>query len=128
MAEVSDRLAELAQDALALLGAAAVAVRVLDGDGGLETAALAGRNAAALVADPDEPVTPARGRWRRREHAGPGEVENHPILGSTGRRLGWLTFERGAWPRRRPGWPRPRCGWCWPRPRPCWNTASWPPG
>jgi len=95
MAAVSARLSDLASDALALLPAVAVAVRVLDPDGGLDTAALAGRNAAALVAGPDEPVMPARGRWRRREHAGPGEVESHPILASTGRRLGWLTFERG---------------------------------
>jgi len=96
MAEVPDRLAELAQDCLALLGAVAVAVRVLDGDDLLQTAALAGRNAAALVAGPDEPAAPVRGRWRRREFAAPGEVESHPILGSTGRRLGWLTFERGV--------------------------------
>ncbi|HST46930.1 PAS domain S-box protein [Jatrophihabitans sp.] len=96
MAAVSARLSELADDALALLGAAAVAVRVFDRDGDLEPVALAGRNAAALVAGPDEPVAPARGRWRRREHAGAGEVESHPILSGTGRRLGWLTFERGA--------------------------------
>ncbi len=96
MAEVPDRLSDLAHDVLALLGAAAVAVRVYDTDGGLEPAALAGRNASALMATPDEAVAPARGRWRRREQAAPGEVENHPVLGSSGRRLGWLTFERGT--------------------------------
>ncbi|HEV2885446.1 MAG TPA: PAS domain S-box protein [Jatrophihabitans sp.] len=96
MAEVRSGLSELAQDALTLLGATAVAVRALDRDGGLETLALAGRNAAALVAGHDEPAaTTTRSRWRRREHAGPGEPENHPITGITGRQLGWLTLERG---------------------------------
>jgi PAS domain S-box-containing protein/diguanylate cyclase (GGDEF)-like protein len=37
----------------------------------------------------------ARGRWRRREQAGSGEPESHPITGATGRQLGWLTLERG---------------------------------
>jgi PAS domain S-box-containing protein/diguanylate cyclase (GGDEF)-like protein len=96
MTEVPAGLSELAEDALALLGASAVAVRGLAGDGGMDTLALAGRNAAALVADPDEPAAPVRGRWRRREQAGPGEPEAHPIIGPAGQRLGWLMLERGS--------------------------------
>ncbi|HEX8093094.1 hypothetical protein, partial [Jatrophihabitans sp.] len=88
-------LQELAKDALTLLGATAVAVRGLDSDGATETLALAGRNAAALFTDQDEPATSVRGRWRRREPAGPGEQESHPITGSSGQQLGWLMFERG---------------------------------
>jgi PAS domain S-box-containing protein/diguanylate cyclase (GGDEF)-like protein len=95
MTEVPAGLTELAEDALALLGATAVAVRRLNDDGGLDTLALAGRNAAALVTDQNEPAASVRGRWRRREQAVPGEPESHPILGSTGQRLGWLMFERG---------------------------------
>lgn len=99
MAEVRAGLTELVQDAVSLLGATAVAVRAAREDGSLDTLALAGRNAAALtvtLAGADEPTTTGiLGRWRRRE-AGPGETENHPITGSTGRRLGWLTLERGS--------------------------------
>jgi PAS domain S-box-containing protein/diguanylate cyclase (GGDEF)-like protein len=95
MTEVPAGLSELAEDALTLLGATAVAVRRLDSDGGMDTLALAGRNAAALVTDQHEPATSVRGRWRRREQAGPGEPESHPITGSAGQRLGWLLFERG---------------------------------
>ncbi|MBV9822009.1 MAG: PAS domain S-box protein [Actinobacteria bacterium] len=95
MTEVSSRLSTLAEDALEVLGAAAVAIRVFDLDGGLEPVALAGRNAAALGAGAEEPVAPSRSRWRRRDGA-PGEVESHPISSAAGRRLGWLTFERGA--------------------------------
>ncbi|HEY0168725.1 MAG TPA: PAS domain S-box protein [Jatrophihabitans sp.] len=99
MTEVPAGLSQLAEDALGLLGAVAVAVRRSAPDGVLETLALAGRNAEALVTGADGPIEPApvsvRGRWRRREHAGPGELESHPITGATGRRLGWLTFERG---------------------------------
>jgi PAS domain S-box-containing protein/diguanylate cyclase (GGDEF)-like protein len=102
VAEVSAGLTELAQDALTLLGATAVALRVVRDDGGLDTLALAGRNAAVLVANsagldgPDEPSTTGiLGRWRRREQAGAGEIENHPVSASTGRQLGWLTLERG---------------------------------
>ncbi len=103
MAEVPAGLTELVQDALSLLGATAAAVRAVRDDGGLDTLALAGRNAAVLVAGsvgidgPDEPATSvSRVRWRRREHAGPGGIENHPISDSTGRRLGWLLLERGS--------------------------------
>jgi PAS domain S-box-containing protein/diguanylate cyclase (GGDEF)-like protein len=102
VAEVPGGLTELAQDALSLLGATAVAVRAVREDGSLDTLALAGRNAAALVAaspasaGQDESVTTGiLGRWRRREQAGPGETENHPISDSNGRQLGWLTLERG---------------------------------
>ena len=96
MKEVPAGLEQLAEDAVALLGATAVAVRVLDGEGGLDTVALAGRNAAALVAVPDEPAGPVRGRWRRREQAGPGEPESHPITGSDGQPLGLLVVDRGT--------------------------------
>ena len=96
MKEVPAGLEQLAEDALHLLGATAVVVRVLDGEGELDTVALAGRNAAALVAVPDEPASPVRGRWRRREQAGPGEPESHPITGSSGQPLGWLIVDRGT--------------------------------
>jgi PAS domain S-box-containing protein/diguanylate cyclase (GGDEF)-like protein len=98
MTELPGGLDELAKDALTLLGATAVAVRGLDDDGTPDTLALAGRNAAALVTEQDEPATPARGRWRRREPAGPGGQESHPIIGSSGQQLGWLIFERGPAP------------------------------
>ncbi|MDQ1738493.1 MAG: hypothetical protein QOE53_145, partial [Pseudonocardiales bacterium] len=98
MTEVPAGLSELAEDALAMLGATAVAVRGLTDDGGLDTLALAGRNAAALVADPNEPAVLVRGRWRRREQTAPGEPEGHPITSSAGHRLGWLMLERGSAP------------------------------
>ncbi|MEO6501513.1 MAG: PAS domain S-box protein [Jatrophihabitantaceae bacterium] len=96
MTEVPPGLPELAEDALTMLAAAAVAVRRSGRDGVLDTLALAGRNAAALVAGPDGPIEPvapsARSRWRRREQ---GEVESHLIRGRAGQQLGWLSFERG---------------------------------
>jgi len=95
MTELAGGLQELAKGALTLLGATAVAVHGLGGDGSTEALALAGRNAAALRPDPDEPATSVRGRWRRREPAGPGAQESLPITGSSGQRLGWLIFERG---------------------------------
>ena len=97
MTEVPPGLPQLAEDAVTLLGATAVAVWRSGGDGVPDTLALAGRNAAALVAGP-EGVTgsaPVRSRWRRREQAGPGEPETHPITGRAGQQLGWLGFERG---------------------------------
>jgi PAS domain S-box-containing protein/diguanylate cyclase (GGDEF)-like protein len=94
MTELPGGLHELAKDALTLLGATAVAVRGLDEDGSLDALALAGRNAAALVTEQDEP-TSVRGRWRRRELTGPAGQESHPITGSSGQQLGWLLVERG---------------------------------
>lgn len=100
MTEVPAGLAELVQDAVSLLGATAVAVRTDREDGGVDTLAVAGRNAAVLVAALDGQDGPATtgilGRWRRRDQAGPGETENHPISTATGRQLGWLTLERGS--------------------------------
>jgi PAS domain S-box-containing protein/diguanylate cyclase (GGDEF)-like protein len=99
MTEFPAGLSQLAEDALTLLGAGAVAIRRRGQNGVLVTVALAGRHAAALVAGPEGSVEPApssgRARWRRREHAGPGEPESHPITGSAGQRLGWLSLERG---------------------------------
>lgn len=97
MTEVPPGLPQLAEDALTLLGATAVAVWRADRDGVLDTLALAGRNAAALVVGPEGSVesAPVRSRWRRREQAGPGELESHPITGRAGQQLGWLGFERG---------------------------------
>ena len=95
MTEVPAELNELAKDALTLLGASAVALRGLTDDGDMETLALAGRNAAALVGPQDEPTPTVRGRWLRREQAAPGDQESHPITGSAGQRLGWLMLERG---------------------------------
>lgn len=103
MAEAPAGLAELAQDACSLLGASAVLVRVEQEDGSLETLTQAGRNAALLAAalassaGADGPAaTGILGRWRRRDQAGPGEAEHHPILTAAGRRLGWLSVERGS--------------------------------
>lgn len=97
MTEVPPGLPQFAEDALTLLGATAVAVWRADRDGVLDTLALAGRNAASLVVGPEGVVesAPARSRWRRREQAGPGESESHPVSGRAGQQLGWLGFERG---------------------------------
>jgi PAS domain S-box-containing protein/diguanylate cyclase (GGDEF)-like protein len=93
MTEVPAGLHQLVKDALMVLGATALAVCRLGSDG-VDTLALAGRNAGALARA--ELAEPARGRWRRREHLGPGELESHPITGTTGQQLGWLVLERGA--------------------------------
>lgn len=97
MTEVPPGLPQLTEDALTMLGATAVAVWRSDGDGVPDTLALAGRNAAALVVGPEGSMESARARsrWRRREQAGPGEPEIHPITGRAGQQLGWLGLERG---------------------------------
>lgn len=97
MTESAAGLPQLAQDALTLLGATAVAVRGIGPDDVLDTLALAGRNAAALVDGQEEPTQAAtRSRWRRRDQPAPGELESHPITGRDGRQLGWLTFDRAS--------------------------------
>jgi PAS domain S-box-containing protein/diguanylate cyclase (GGDEF)-like protein len=95
MTDVTAALQSLAEDVVTLLGAGAVAVRRLDADGEVETLVLAGPNAAALRAENSEPIARLRGRWRRREHGGPGEQETHPIAGPTGQQHGWVVLERG---------------------------------
>ena len=93
MTEVPAGLAELAEHAVSLLGASAVAVRRFDSAGSVETLVLAGPDAAALRdSDQDPPPTRTRARWRRREPGGSADRENHPVTGPAGQQLGWLVL------------------------------------